>query len=85
MLDLRLAAAREVPDISIRGEASRAPEADGRLHTKLVLERAQRGVGVEGPVALGEPVRPSWKSMPMIAFIARRPLASSAFSPLYTI
>ena len=32
------------------------------------------------PTAEKEPVRPSWKNMPVIAIIARRPLASSAFS-----
>ena len=53
MLDLGLAAAREVLGVAIRGEASRVEEANRRLHAKLVLERAQRGGGVEGPVTPG--------------------------------
>ena len=53
MLDLGLAAATEVLGVAIRGEASRVEEANRRLHAQLVLERVQRGGGVEGPVTPG--------------------------------
>ena len=38
VLDLGLAAAREVLGVAIRGEAGRVEEANGRLHAKLTIE-----------------------------------------------
>ena len=53
MLDLSLAAAIEVLDAAIGGEAGRIPEANWCLHTKLALEGPQGGSGVEAPVTPG--------------------------------
>jgi hypothetical protein len=73
--DLRLAAVRQVLGAVNRGQARRVPEAPRRLHAELDLERAQLRGGVESPVTPVEPVRQSWKNMPMIANMARRPFA----------
>eukprot|EP00972_Heterocapsa_arctica_P064097 9456944-Heterocapsa_arctica.AAC.1 len=51
MLDVDLAAARA------NHEASRVPVAHGRLVAEFELERAQRGGGVESPVAVVLAVR----------------------------
>ena len=50
MLDLGLSAALEVLHAAVGGEASGIPKSDGILNTKLVLERAERGGSVVGPV-----------------------------------
>eukprot|EP00972_Heterocapsa_arctica_P008786 1288627-Heterocapsa_arctica.AAC.1 len=54
------------------------------LRRRLTAECAQRLGGVQLPclVTLGGPVRSSWKNLPMIAIMARRPFAISAASIL---
>jgi len=53
MLDLGRTAVVEVLHVSRLGEASRIPEAQWSLHSELVLERAQRGVREQSPIAPG--------------------------------
>jgi len=44
----------------------------------LPLRKGESVYRAQSPQA--EPVSPSWKNIPMMAIIARRPLASSAFN-----
>ena len=53
MLQFGLAAALEVLNAAIGGEACGIPKSDWVLHTELVLERTQRRCGVVGPVTPG--------------------------------
>jgi hypothetical protein len=68
----------EVLLVSINRDTSRTPEANRVLHAQLVLEYAERRCWVECPTTQTLPAGPSRKSMPMMAIIARRPLADPA-------
>ena len=62
VFDLGGATSLEVLHASIGGKPGGIPETHGRLHSEFILERAQRRVGVVGPVspgASGQTILPS--------------------------
>jgi hypothetical protein len=62
----------------IRGEASRVPEANLRLHAELVNEREQRPGGVQGLVTPCGAGKATLEDPPMISNMAKQPFATFA-------